>query len=155
MALERATSVTRLARYKQGGRLRDLARAGCSRKRFFCILLCLDSRACSTLHFACLFAASRLTSLLLDHGAAQMRCEDHYHIHISHGRDPSFASTPTAVFSRHGVFPRPPEQHTWQSYTASPVVRTKRVVAPGRHMLHQVLVILVQRCLQVGSDEHA
>jgi hypothetical protein len=63
--------------------------------------------------------------------------------------------SPTAVFSRHGVFPRPPEHNTWQSYTASPVVRTKRVTTSGRHRLHQVLCVVVQRYLLLAPDGQA
>ena len=60
---------------------------------------------------------SRLTSLYSPIKTPQ--CDHHYHhpvfAHVSHGRDPSFAlTTSTAVFSRHGVFPRP----AWATHSA-------------------------------------
>lgn len=140
--------------------MRDLAGVIAAGKRFFPILLCLDSLGCSSLCLrACLLPPdSPASATPLSRPNAIIIVTPRVHVHIPWSGPSVRIKTPTAVFFRHGVFPRPPGQvtcSTWQSYTTSPVVRTKRVVAPGRHMLHQVLVIIVQRHLGLAPDGHA
>lgn len=109
------------------------------------ILLYLDSLGCRSLHFACLFAVSRLTNL---YSTAELpKCDAVITItfDIPWSGPIVRVNHPPPSFPAMAFFPARLGKHTWQSYTASPVVRTKRVVAPGRHLQHQELGIIVQR----------
>jgi len=111
--------------------------------------------------FACLFTAllifyhSRASTRPLRRPTAIITIPTGNHTHIPWSGPIVRIKTPAAVFSRHGVFPRPPDHNTWHNNTTSPVVRTKRVTTSGRHKLHQVLGVVVQRYLLLASDGQA
>ena len=94
----------------------------CSRECFFascCVWTLVGAAVCVCVLVCCIAPQS---SLCLT--TETPKC-DH---HDPHGQSHTYPmvgahrshQSPTAVFSRHGVFPRLPEHNTWQSYSIPP-----------------------------------